>query len=78
MNDNSVYYQFSDTAAPDRFRLSIIGDYECTAVVYFQNITAQKTCVFKDSFPLMNILSMYLDGGGNYGTRLQKERAIDS
>jgi hypothetical protein len=76
--DTSIYYYFSDTAAPDRFRLSIIGDYEYTAVVYFQIITAQKTCVFKDSFPLMNILGMYLDGGGNYGTRLQKERAIES
>lgn len=76
--DTSLYVYFSDTASKDRFRLSIIGDYEYTAIVYFQIITSNKTCLFKDSFPLMDLLSIYIDGGGNYGTKLQKERAIES
>ncbi|MCG9880113.1 MAG: hypothetical protein MH472_05890 [Bacteroidia bacterium] len=76
--DTSLYIHFSDTGSKDRFRLSIVGDYEYTAIVYFQIITEKKFCIYKDSFPLMDLLSIYIDGGGNYGTKLQKERAIES
>jgi hypothetical protein len=74
--DTSAYFFFSDTASKDRFRFSVVGDYEYTATVYFQIITKNKVCVFKDSFPLMSLLSIYIDGGGYYATRTQKENAI--
>ncbi len=74
--DTSAYFFFSDTASKDRFRFSVVGDYEYTATVYFQIITQNKVCIFKDSFPLMSLLSIYIDGGGYYATRTQKENAI--
>jgi hypothetical protein len=74
--DTSAYFYFSDTAEKDRFRFSVVGDYEYTATVFFQIISTKGICIFKDSFPLMNLLEMYLDGGGYYGTKTQKERAI--
>jgi hypothetical protein len=74
--DTSAYFFFSDTASKDRFRFSVVGDYEYTATVYFQIITKNKVCVFKDSFPLMSLLSIYIDGGGYYATRTQKENSI--
>lgn len=74
--DTSAYFFFSDTASKDRFRFSVVGDYEYTATVYFQIITKNKACIFKDSFPLMSLLSIYIDGGGYYATRTQKENAI--
>lgn len=75
--DTSAYFFFSDTATRDRFRFSVIGDYEYTAMAYFQIITSKGVCVFKDSFSLMTILSMYFDGGGYYATKSQKERALN-
>ncbi|OYU97553.1 MAG: hypothetical protein CFE21_04470 [Bacteroidetes bacterium B1(2017)] len=74
--DTSAYFYFSDTAEKDRFRFSVIGDYEYTAIVYIQILSSKGVCVYKDSFSLMNLLAMYIDGGGYYGTRTQKERAI--
>ncbi|MDZ4666941.1 MAG: hypothetical protein SGJ00_03555 [bacterium] len=74
--DTSAYFFFSDTAVTDRFRFYVVGDYEYTATVYFQIITKKKECIFKDSFPLMKLLSIYIEGGGYYATRSQKERAI--
>lgn len=74
--DTSAYFFFSDTATKDRFRFSVIGDYEYSATVYLQIISAKGVCIFKDSFSLLSILSMYFDGGGQYATRVQKENAI--
>lgn len=74
--DTSAYFYFSDTATKDRFRFSVIGDYEYSAAVYFQIISAKGVCIYKDSFPLLSILSMYFDGNGQYATRVQKENAI--
>jgi hypothetical protein len=74
--DTSAFFLFSDTLFKDCFRFSVIGDYEYTATAYFQIISKTGSCIFKDSFPLMNLLSIYLDGGGYYGTKTQKENAI--
>ncbi len=74
--DTSAYYQFSDSATLDRFWLKAVGDYDYKATVFFKIIKANGTIIYRDSFPLMDLLGIYIDGGGFYATRTRKEEAM--
>ena len=74
--DSSVYYHFSDTIAPDRFWIKAVGDFDYKATVYFKIVQLNGNCIYRDSFPLLDLLSIYIDGGGYYATLIHKEQAI--
>ncbi|MDP1727921.1 MAG: hypothetical protein Q8M15_14140 [Bacteroidota bacterium] len=74
--DTSSYFQFSDTI-PDRFWIKAVGDYDYKAMVFFKIINKAGKIIYRDSFPLMDILGIYIEGGGNYATRTRKEEAIE-
>ncbi len=74
--DTSSYFQFSDTTL-DRFWIKAVGDYDYKAMVFFKIINKAGKIIYRDSFPLMDVLGIYIEGGGNYATRTRKEEAIE-
>nr|MBC7612390.1 hypothetical protein [Pseudopedobacter sp.] len=74
--DSSVYYPFSDTSSQDRFWIKAVGDYDYKAIVFFKIVQSNGNCIYCDSFPLLDLLSIYIDGGGHYATKTRKEEVI--
>lgn len=74
--DTSVYFHFSNEAEKDKFRIKIVGDEYYDAMIYFWITQKNKNLLFTDSFPLIDALSIALEGGGHYGTDSQKERFV--
>jgi hypothetical protein len=74
--DTTVHFNFSDPAEKDKFKIKIVGDEYYDAMVYFWVVRKDRSLIFSDSFPLIDALSIALDGGGHYGTDSQKERFV--
>ncbi|MFY8022354.1 MAG: hypothetical protein ACOVP1_14205 [Bacteroidia bacterium] len=74
--DTSVYFHFSNENDKDKFRIKIVGDQYYDAMIYFWVTQKNKNLLFTDSFPLIDALSIALEGGGHYGTDSQKERFV--
>ncbi len=74
--DTAVNFHFSDPSEKDKFKIKIVGDEYYDAMVYFWVLKKDRSLIFTDSFPLIDALSIALEGGGHYGTDSQKERFV--
>lgn len=74
--DTSVFMPFSQESRPDKFQVKIIGDEYYNAMIHLVVSQQGRQVIYQDSFPLLDALAIGFDGGGHYGTDLQKERFI--
>lgn len=75
--EKTVYHSFSSPQSEDKFFVKVKGDKYYNAQIYFSIFNKNNHLIFIDSFPMVDALAYGIEGDGNFGTTLEKERYLE-
>lgn len=74
--EEAKYLNFSDPTGSDKFECKVIGDKYYRASIQLSIRNQSGSLIYSDIFPCKYILEEFMEGGGEYGTEIQKEHFI--